>query len=526
MRFFSLMLFAVLSCVSLVASADDRPALVPEVRVSAGNSLGSGTVFYLDTQDNAYILTNHHVAGRRGSRVGVEFWTEGKLLPQVPGIVVEAQIDGGYTDVAVVKIAAADLPGTPGFVQLAKPGESVAVETVIMSLGSPGGTWQTRFTGRVFKSDKTRMEFYPRPGGGRSGSSVQRDGKIVGLLTWSSGKPSWEEHGTDGMGYKSGFGIAQQIDQVWAVLRGQTNLVNGPLPPGYTPLVLKRSVLVSVSVGLPQEVDLKSSPQEPTGDGFTLTPDDQDALLRRLRDNRPDPAPLSPPSIGLLPGSRPSAPSVQRPFVYGLGVGAGRWLGFAVLLAVVLAFGFYVLRRKGWLVILIAIVPGSMAIAQDSELESLAQKWSQVEASTGTNWGSYETAWKAHQQDGGTIVTIVTIPGCAPCQKMKAELKELDKFGYFNKSHTSIVDAEQNPELAKSLCGGNAGKGYPCLVIQKQVQDDTGKRIVRVSHVGLFPSPEDVEKRLAEFNGRMELTAESVSQFVTLRDFLTGLGVE
>lgn len=123
-------------CCLIALPAEAQQSLNAEVRVMVGNSQGSGTVFYLDTDDNAYVLTNFHVAGKKGSRAGIEFWTaEGKLLSPAPGVVVESRPD---PDVAVVRLPADAIPGTPNFIPLAPAGTAVAKSTTLFSRGCPG----------------------------------------------------------------------------------------------------------------------------------------------------------------------------------------------------------------------------------------------------------------------------------------------------------------------------------------------------------------------------------------------------
>lgn len=522
--FLSVFCLALCFVMASFAQETTNPSMLPEVRVSAGNSLGSGTVFYLDQNDNAYVLSNYHVANKTGSRVGVEFWADGKLYPMVPGVVVAARIDGGYVDVAIIRVAAQDVPGTPQFVPLAQPGTKVSQETVLSSRGSPGGTWQTQFFGRCFASTNEQIKFWMRPGGGRSGSSMQRDGQIVGLLTWSSGKPSWEEHGTDGMNYKSGFGIAQQIDSVWAVARGQTTVSTDSLPPDYTPLVhfhrdpqsISRPSTIVTQEGLAPP---QSSQSEETDEGFRMTPEDQDALLRRRGNDGGNNQGTSPPE-SVLPPLQPHR--------------AANFLAWLVLLLITLAVflgagymvGYMVYRKMMLALIGFAFFCSCGSLVAQNELESLAAQWSRDTVATGNDWGRYATAYQSHQSDGGAIVTLVCIPGCAPCEELKKELRELDRFGYFNESHTSIVDAQAEPEQARILLQGvSANSGYPVLIVQTKEMVNNVECVRKTFHVGKFPSDEEVEKRIAETPAVLDRPLK-LSDYQTLRDFLIGSGVK
>lgn len=507
MRPFQILLALICCLIALPANAQSLNA---EVRVMVGNSQGSGTVFYLDTDDNAYVLTNYHVAGKKGSRAGIEFWTaDGKLLNATPGIVVESRPD---PDVAVVKLNADVLPGTPNYIPLAAAGTAVAKSTTLFSRGSPGGTWQSLFIGQCFESDRLRMSFYPRPGGGRSGSSMQRDGKIVGLLTWSSGKPSYEEHGTDGRGYRSGYGIAQQIDQVWSVVRGQVSISASPVPEHYTPLVFQLFPIATATGVVQASVQEPVDKQEPADEGFSMSEEDQAALLRR----RGNQAPSEDSDGKLLPRlDREREFPVLRSFF--------RIVLIACLVVGVILATVYFLGKRYLKVFLLmlAIASPTAATAQD-EMAEHARRWSEETVASGNNWGEYSKAVAAHKANGGSIVTIISIPGCAPCVKLKEQLKQLDSLGFFNESNTSHVDATQDPQLAAAL-NGAPPQSFPVLVLQVPFVDQDGvTKINRLVHAGTFPTQAEIEKRLEQ----NPLMAQSVADVQTLDAWISGAGVK
>ncbi len=484
------MLFLLCAVCCTVSLADNTDACV---RVSAGNSVGSGTFFFLDDSGNYYVLTNHHVAGEEGSRVGVEMWTQGQLQKRVPGVVVLDAIDRGYTDVAVVKVAKESLGEyTPPIVPLQIPGARVGTEQVVTSRGCPGGTWATLFCGRTFRADEQKMEFYMRPGGGRSGSAIIQDEKIVGLLTWSSGKPGHESHGVDGYGYQSGYGIAQQIDTIWRVLRGNVSADNSVRPEAYEPLVCLKY----------QDAD------------FSLTPEEQDALLKRLRDREKGGDGQS-----ILPNERQAPIRNMLARLFRLVV----IVGVVVLVAVVV---YFVRGLKVAGVFLLCCIPMT-AVAQDStaqpELQRLSEMWNQETVSAVERWGSYQKAYDAVMKSDTpkAIVVVVTIPNCPACETLKKQLREADKFGWLNDSETAIVDATQQPQLAEALCMG-ADTAFPRLVVMVPIAEEGKSRVRIVVRTGSFPDNEQDAMAVRETADDQDGEAEPPD---TVERFLAGCGV-
>ena len=506
----SLLAVALLAAaVSCFAQQDAQPAkLLPEVRVMAGNSVGTGTVFYIDKDNNAYVLTNHHVAGRRGNRCGIEWWGEdGRLRPTVPARVVESRIDNGGVDVAFVMVAAADIPGDTGFIPLALPDTLTQSGQVIISRGCPGGTWATEFRGHITESTRMRFNFFPRPGGGRSGSAMIRDGRIVGLLTWSSGRPGHESHGTDGRNYRSGFGIAQQIGVIWSVARGQTMQIDMQLPEDAEKLSPTPRLSPEPAVALvweyqdettpPQEShqdesglknNPKSTPQ--SDDGFSFTPEQQESFLRRRLGDKPQQQQDGP---KLLQRDREDAPRLlPRRSGPGPILQLFRMVFWVVVVLIVFVIVVYFVgRKKGMWIAFLLLIP-SLSHAQTDELADLAERWSRMPVTFGNDWGTYKAAYESHQEDGLPIITLITIPGCKPCEQLKEELRSLDKVGWFNQAHTSIVDARENPALARALTSGMEVTSYPVLVVQ--VPDLELGKVRKAMRMGLFAPPEDADK--------------------------------
>jgi hypothetical protein len=414
-------------------------------RVRAGSGLGSGTCFLVSESGDAYFLTNYHVAGKKNSNVKIELWRSGKLQPPLNGRVVLAIINDGYVDGAVVRVAADEVNkyGTQAYIPISLPSEPAPDYSTILSRGCPGGTWQTQFIGSVFDKTADVIKFHPRPGGGRSGSSV---------IDPSTGKPGHEQHGTDGSSPASGFGIAMTRDVIWNILQNKMPTSASSRPAGEIPLLFM------------QDEDFKTDPEE------------YDATLRRLRDRKSADG----------EADRADRPRLfpQREFRLG-----DRLFGFVfklvllVLLIFALAYAGYRLAKKFLLLgLFLAVItmPGLAGLAQgqdyQSQLAPLAERWSAEAVNEPTIWLEHEQALEAAGKSGGSLLVLMTTEGCPPCAALKAELESLSKETHLNHSFLTQLEAG-NPEQVKlmdRLLPDNlkTNRSYPILVIYYRSQAD------------------------------------------------------
>jgi thiol-disulfide isomerase/thioredoxin len=156
-------------------------------RVYAGDSGGSGVCYKIDNE-YVYILTCRHVVGKNKT-AKVEFWHDGIVTKKYPAITVKVL----KADVAVIAVKCSEFKGRlPNAIPVAEKGPEPG--DTIVSVGCPNLGWQTLFEGHVkegsYRSQKSNggfrsFKFAPPAKGGRSGSGVFMDGKIVGIL-WGS----------------------------------------------------------------------------------------------------------------------------------------------------------------------------------------------------------------------------------------------------------------------------------------------------------------------------------------------------
>jgi thiol-disulfide isomerase/thioredoxin len=194
-------------------------------RVYSGNSGGSGTCFRVDDQ-YVYLLTCRHVAG--GNKTAqIEFWRDGHLTKRYPARLLKTfKVDAAVLVVDRSLFGDADSENRPPrAIPVATEGPQPG--DTIISVGCPGLGWQTLFEGHVVGAAKMgnyngaaeSFTFVPPPKGGRSGSGIFKDGKIVGIL-WGSDNKSGK--GSGGKGY------AVKCED----LKGLDDLVAPPDKPG------------------------------------------------------------------------------------------------------------------------------------------------------------------------------------------------------------------------------------------------------------------------------------------------------
>lgn len=224
------------------------------VRIRNRNSMGSGTIF-LKRGGKYFILTNSHVAGRKGNTVTFQMWWRGYISKSMNGTVVySVLVDRAYRDIAIIEVDESQFDGyTPPVIPLA-PADYVADYQRFYSFGCGAGSWVTNWEGHAVRHSTNggdTIEFYPQPAGGRSGSSIfSHDGKyIIALIAWRS---DGGEHNLDGGGEGRGHGIAMTVTEVRLALSGdrptQSDLLQDEFPrplilPPYpnAPQLLKRN---------------------------------------------------------------------------------------------------------------------------------------------------------------------------------------------------------------------------------------------------------------------------------------------
>jgi len=172
-------------------SADQlREYLAATCRLRGGGSGGTGCCFAVDDQ-YVYILTCRHVAGRTKT-FEAEFWLHGRITGKYKATTVKVlTVDAAVLKIPVSAFKEGELPNAIPIGE-----KSPKKGSTIISVGCPGLSWQSLFEGHVkgsanmtpqYNGGRTSFTFVPPPKGGRSGSAILQDGKIVGILWGSDG---------------------------------------------------------------------------------------------------------------------------------------------------------------------------------------------------------------------------------------------------------------------------------------------------------------------------------------------------
>jgi len=163
-------------------------------RIRGGGSGGSGACFRIDDQ-YVYVLTCRHVVGGTKAFIA-EFWIDGRITGEYTGKVSKIlSVDAAVIVIPVESFKEGELP-----VAIPISPDGPNPNNPIMSVGCPGLSWQSLFEGHVTKMNekpKQSFMFVPPPKGGRSGSAIFQDGKIVGVLWGATEKNGYAVNSTD-----------------------------------------------------------------------------------------------------------------------------------------------------------------------------------------------------------------------------------------------------------------------------------------------------------------------------------------
>jgi hypothetical protein len=178
--------------ISELADVGDRFARVVRAtcRITVSGVCGSGTVVGRDSDGNAIVLTNAHVAGtQRGRQVQVQRWDTNGESEKGNGAIIAAGYGRGLSiDFALLKCNAGfakDVVPIP----LADRYPDVAAG--VSTYGCPRCEWPSMQVLKLTRAEGQVLRWLPEAIGGRSGSSVvdytESGPRVVGLLTWGGG---------------------------------------------------------------------------------------------------------------------------------------------------------------------------------------------------------------------------------------------------------------------------------------------------------------------------------------------------
>jgi len=197
-------------------------------RIHAGNSIGSGVIYYEDNK-SYYALTNYHVVSNNNN-VQLRLFSEGYRTYPIPGTVTfRAYRPGVSLDVAIVQFSKAALGNYhPTVIPLAPKGYKVASNSIVCSAGCPRGRTAMAWYGRVRSSNNGVISFNPAPESGQSGSGLivqvpdaegDLHSMIAGIVAWNVNEQ---------------YGAGVSLDQIHNAMSGNYDQYQ-TLPTHYTP---------------------------------------------------------------------------------------------------------------------------------------------------------------------------------------------------------------------------------------------------------------------------------------------------
>ena len=200
------------------------------IRRAAGRftNFGSGVVVK-ETDQSYVVVTNHHVANRRGTVNTIDVFNWGYHVASIQAATVRSWFrDGHSKDIAILNIPKSKLGGEMPVIPLSEYGKSkLKKNDRIMTAGSSDGRWTRLRVGHVLKIERGLIYYLPQSIGGDSGGPVfSADGKeVVGITAWAiqDQKGRW-------------VGLAMTADRVNDIMSGRVTGNDFFLPKGAVPI--------------------------------------------------------------------------------------------------------------------------------------------------------------------------------------------------------------------------------------------------------------------------------------------------
>lgn len=224
------------------------------VRIRNSKGTGTGSIIHFDGK-YYWIITNHHVAGGEGSINMIDIWNNGYLRLSVQAKVEESFFDANKSkDIALLKVARADLPGPMPVIKLAPYGVKLKVGDKIYQVGCDGGNWTNAECGRIVKIENGLIYYLPTSRAGNSGGPGYSATYQVGVTAWYT---------TINLNGKSTrVGLAMTSDRVQDIMAGRVVNGNFTLPPNTHPVALAQPQ------DLPWNRNTESTPQSKADDNL------------------------------------------------------------------------------------------------------------------------------------------------------------------------------------------------------------------------------------------------------------------
>jgi hypothetical protein len=258
------------------------------VRVTVSGVCGSGTIVGRDTNENALVLTNAHVAGsQRGRVVNVERWSTNGSSERGQGTIIAA----GYGRGMSVDFALLRCNGefAKEVIPIPIANRYPAVDSTVTTYGCPRCEWPSLQILKMNRRDGQILTWRPEAIGGRSGSSVvehtESGPRVVGLLTWGG----------------NGEGLGQSSPFLLEAMKGRLPTSLESLPPGVAEVNGARADSIFIATYPIQETATEEARHDPLDDDtLDRITEPKEPTLLRPRPNPDDPGNTVRPREGIF----------------------------------------------------------------------------------------------------------------------------------------------------------------------------------------------------------------------------------
>lgn len=264
---------------SLEMSSEDHfdQIILATVRVTVSGICGSGTVVGRDSNGNALVLTNAHVAGtQRGRVVNVERWNRDGTSEHGQGSIIAAGYGRGLSvDFALLRC---NSEFAKGVIPIPIANRYANSQALVTNYGCPRCEWPSLQVLKLNKREGQILTWRPEAIGGRSGSSVvehtDAGPRVIGLLTWGG----------------NGEGLGQSAPFLLEAMKGRLPTSIESLPQGVAEVHDARAESLFIATYPIQEAASEEAPHDPI-DKDTL---DQITEPKEPSIGRPRPQPDKP----------------------------------------------------------------------------------------------------------------------------------------------------------------------------------------------------------------------------------------
>lgn len=241
------------------------------------NRQGSGTGSIISGVNGEYVfITNHHVAGRKGSANTLDIWNNGSLVQNVKSNVQKSWFDERSSkDIAIFQVPQDQFKGELPVIPLAAYGNDKKLKPgdKMWQVGCDSGNWPNAERGRILKVENGLIYYLPDSIPGNSGGPVYNanGSSQIGVTAW------YTRVNINGRVMK--VGLAMSSDRVRDIIAGRTSSYPTKLPAGATPIepgpYISDAAVKQTAFRLPQGVQAVPLAQCPPGTQYCPIPTPQ-----------------------------------------------------------------------------------------------------------------------------------------------------------------------------------------------------------------------------------------------------------